>query len=170
MKAKMDEIVKKLHELNDVIKSLDPSIRQQSFDLLRPLFFGTQSEEDDSTPFGKPQGSHNNGQSTQSKEVFFKSFDNKKPSDNVFLIVAWLYSQHGAISIPSDSIKAVAEDTGLIVPERPDMTLRKAQKQGKHLFTKKGSGYMPTVHGEKFLKKTYNVKKGNLPFTPETED
>ncbi len=169
MKSKTNEVVKKLRELNTIIKSLDPSIRPQSFELLRPVFFSDEPEHErdqrdqQTETAGKSTGTHN-------KEKFFGSFDHKKPSDNVFLIAAWLYSQHGVFPLTSDTIKAVADETGVTVPGRPDMTLKAAQKKAKHLFSKQGAGYKPTVHGETFLKDTYRVKKGNSPIPKEPEN
>lgn len=169
MSSKTDDVVKKLLELNKLIKSLDPSIRQQSFDLLKPLFFESIPSNDEESISDGKQDVQKKVVNTNSIESFFKSFDHKKPSDNVFLIAAWLYSQYGVISISSEHIKSVADDTGLTVPGRPDMTLKAATKSGKHLFKKQDAGFKPTVHGEAYLKDTYHIKKGSLPFSKENE-
>lgn len=166
MNSKKSPIVKQILELNSIIKSLDPSIRSQAFEVLQPIFLGEDSAALAAPDTGK-KVPPKRGQDASSQEEFFKQFDHKKPSDNVFLIAAWLYSQHGAISITSEMLKSTADATGLIVPGRPDMTFKSAQKKGKRLFTRQGTGYKPTVHGEAFLKETYRVKKGTLPLAEE---
>jgi hypothetical protein len=38
-----------------------------------------------------------------------------------------------------------------------------AQKDGKSLYRKRDDGYQLTVHGEAYVKQTFNIKKGTLP-------
>lgn len=94
------------------------------------------------------------------KELYAK-FDHKKPSDNVALIVAKHYSRYGTNPFTVAGIEAEAASAGLTVPGRIDMTLNSGGKKGKLHYQRVGKGtYKVTVHGEAFLKATYQVKKG----------
>jgi hypothetical protein len=60
-----------------------------------------------------------------------------------------------------EEVKAVATNVGITIPDRVDMTLGNAAEDGKQLFTRVARGkFKPTVHGESYLKSTYEVKKG----------
>jgi len=91
-----------------------------------------------------------------------------KPSDAVYAIVAWWFSQYGSAPITRENIEALATQIGVTLPNRPDSTLAKAKKDGRALFRAVTRGaYAPTVpHGEVFLKKEYKVQKGTK--TPPT--
>lgn len=150
------ERVKKLNEVNKIIEKLDPSIRAESFKLLQIYITGKEKVTDGSDDAGEETGQHD-----VDKESFFKQFDHTKPSDNALLIAAYLYSQFGSSRFTTEDIKELADDVGITIPERCDMTFKKTQKKGKNLFTLNGRGkYKPTVYGEAFLKETYKVKKG----------
>jgi hypothetical protein len=96
------------------------------------------------------------------RDAFFTKFNHDKPSDNVFLITAYHYSQFGKEPISRKDIQQIADDVGVTVPERPDMTLNQATRDGKNMFTQTNRGlFKPTVHGEKYLKETYSIVKGN---------
>ena len=90
-------------------------------------------------------------------------FDHKQPKNNVLLIVAWLYSQYGVFPITTKEIKDIGNSTGLVIPGRPDNTMRTAKKKGKNLFNQHGKGWRLTVSGETYLREIYSVKKGNKP-------
>ena len=55
----------------------------------------------------------------------------------------------------------MAGEVGVTIPERLDKTFLTAKRDGKGLFLRVGKGALkPTVHGEAFFKKTYQVSKG----------
>ena len=144
--------VKRLREVNTVVKPLDPAIREASFNLLKSYVTGLEIDN---------AGEGKGGEVAQDKKSFFTKFSHDRPSENVFLVAAYHYSQYGTTPFDRGDIKQIADDVGLIVPDRPDMTLKNAQKKGKSLFNSVGAGkYKPTVHGEKYLKETYKVTKG----------
>lgn len=144
--------VKRLREVNKVVKSLDPAIKEASFNLLKNYITG--QEIDDAK-------GEKGGEKLKDKESFFTEFSHDKASENVFLVAAYLYSQYGTTPLDRSDIKEIADDVGLIIPERPDMTLKGAKKKGKNLFNSVGGGkYKPTVHGEQYLKESYKVTKG----------
>ena len=83
------------------------------------------------------------------------------------LLVAWLYGIYGVYPITAKEIKELGDSCGLVIPARPDNTMRKAKKNGKSLFSQQGKGWQLTVSGEMFLKEAYKVKKGNKPLPKE---
>lgn len=93
--------------------------------------------------------------------TFFEAHEHTKPSENVKLIVAWLYSQYGVYPITNSEIQDVANKAGITVGGRADMSMKVAKKDGKALFTKQGKGVKLTLAGESFLKEKYGVRKGN---------
>ncbi len=150
---------KKLLAINKSITRLDPAIRLAAFEILAPYYFGEEpgppkKKADKAGKSAKPDVS--------SREKFFGSFDHKKPGDNVHLVAAWLYSQHGVFPITSKDISDVAGDIGLTIPMRPDNTMRSAKHNGNNLYKKKkkAKGWQLTVKGEAYMRETYDVKKG----------
>ena len=161
---KLKQITDKLTEINKIILKLDPAIRSPAFGILAPFFFEETPGGDTVTEGGKNEP---NKVSTADKEEFFNSFDNNKPKDNVFLIVAWFYSQYGLFPITRRMLNEEASKAGLIIPERSDNTMRMAKHKGKTLFRQKSSGWQLTVSGEAFVKETYSVTKGKKPLPSE---
>jgi hypothetical protein len=152
----LKERAKRLTEINEIVKLLDPNIRQPAFLLLQDYVLATGASEKEN-----PQNSKSGNNGTQDRESFFTKFDHDKPSDNVLLVSAYFFSQYGGAEFSIDEIESIANEVGVTIPERPDMTLLKAQRDGKNLFCRGGRGaFRPTVHGEAFFKKTYQVSKG----------
>lgn len=150
-KQQFQERVKKLKEINKVIESLDPTIKEAGFELLKSYATGKEA--------GPSKGGED--ELPKDKEAFFTKFDHDKPADNALLISAYLYSQYGTSPASLKEIKKIADDVGITVPDRIDMTLRQAQKDGKSMFNYGGKDNIrPTVHGEKYFKDTYKVGKG----------
>ena len=169
-KMSAEDAKAKLLEIDKTIKKLDPAIRAAAFDTLAPYYFdgGAAPEERKSskTTSTKPQKRTAN---TGNMEEFIGQNDHNKPKDNVFLIAAWLYSQHGKFAITRADVDEIADEAGLTVPDRADATMRQAKHNGKNLFRKKNKGWELTVSGEARLKDAYGVKKGNQP-RPSEED
>jgi hypothetical protein len=150
------ERAKRLKEVNEVIEKLDPAIREQAFSLLAGYVTGQPHKAEEATALEKGADQLD----TPMTELFAKHPDGK-PSDNAILIAAFLYSQYGAQPFKLDEMRAIAESVGLTIPNSLDMTLRQAQREGKSLFQHTGrSEFRPTVHGELYFKKTYQVTKG----------
>lgn len=153
-KELLKQMASRLGEVNDIIKKLDPTIREASFNLL--AWYVTDGKTQP-----PPQKPEDNASDEISDSDFFIKFDHQKPSDNVLLIAAHFYSQFGAVAISADEIRSKADEVGVTAPARPDMTLNNARRDGKLLFTRMARGlFKPTVHGEKFFKETYSVRKG----------
>jgi len=157
---KIREIEEKLADINRIISGLDPAIRSAAFEILAPYYFDEELTNSAQKPAAKGKDTGTPSTTPAEFESFFSSFDHKKPKDNVLLIAAWLYSQHGVFPISAKDTKNYADRTGLTVPKRPDNTMRSAKKNGKSLFRQSGDGWELTVHGETYVKETYGVKKG----------
>ncbi len=153
-KLQLKEISEKLHEVAEIIEKMPSEIRLATFNILSPYITGKEQ--------AGPRTPANEDYEGIEKEDFFRSFDHDKPADNVRLIAGYLYSEYGTTPFGLEEISAIANDVGITIPERPDMTLKKATHNGKSMFTTSGRGqYKPTVHGEAYLKETYQVRKGN---------
>jgi hypothetical protein len=152
----------KLAEMNKVIGDLDESIRSAAFDLLVPLFFddherGSETKSETAT---KPGRERETASSHDPAQLFSKN-EHDKPKDNVHLVAASLYAEYGLFPMTAADIRASADGAGLIIPTRPDNTMRSAKKAGRSLYRQKGSGWELTVSGEAFLKEKYGVTRGN---------
>jgi hypothetical protein len=114
---------------------------------------------------------HGNGKTDRSllsdtREKFFAALKNEKPSDNALATAAYHYSRYGSAEFTVDEMRDLADDVGVTVPERLDMTYLQAKGKGNHLFRRGSRGaFRPTVHGEAFFKEKYKVRKGNQPKT-----
>lgn len=158
------EIQSKLLEMNKLIAKLDPAIRGAAFEIMIPYYF-----EDEPVARKTKEDKTKEGEGKPSKDdvdvsnlgAFLENFEHAKPADNVMLLVAWLYSQYGAYPIQAKEIKELSDASGLVIPHRPDNTMRQAKDKGKGLFSQQGKGWKLTVSGELFVKNTYTVKKGN---------
>ncbi len=157
------ERVKKLIEINKIIEKLDPSIREEGFKLLQSYITGKEEVS------GRiDEGKKETEQEVGNEESFFGKFGHTRPCNNALLISAYLYNQFGTSPFSLNDVKKLADKNGITIPSRCDTTLRNAKREGKNLFTKVGKDkYKPTVHGEEFLKKTYNVSKGKKTKDPE---
>lgn len=153
-----------LLEINDVIKQLDESMRETALRVLVPLYFPTanvpEKKVTESSPAYK-KGADKAEPDNSDLGEFLQSFEQGKPADSVLLLVSWLYSHYGAYPITAKEIQELGDSCGLILPQRPDNTMRQAKNDGKSLFTQQGKGWRLTVSGEMYIKSTYNVKKGN---------
>jgi len=166
--SRLREIRARLEKMNELIASLDPAIRAAAFDSIAPFFLDDMNEASGKKE-EKKQKPNGTKDVTIDRASFFGSFSNDKPHENVHLVTAWLYSQYGVYPIETQEIRDVAGDVGLTIPARPDATMRAAKKEGNSVYRKKGKGYQLTVHGEKYLKDTYSVKKGTT-VRPAGED
>lgn len=164
-----NKAIERFQRIVEVVGKLPPDLQASAFNALAPLIQLAPSSAPPLAPPAAP-GVAAAGNKTSKKEVqeapedreaFFGSFNHEKPHDNVRLLIAWLYSQYGTESFSLNELRDLANDVGLTVPERLDMTVKSAREDGKTLFTSTGRGkFKPTVHGEAFLKAEYGVKKG----------
>jgi hypothetical protein len=183
----LDEVVERLKRVDKIIAELDPAIRAAAFAVLQAwVVSGSSSAARPSNTAAtkkspsrgskapmrpdSPDGEAVGDNSELDRDEFFLKFNHSKPSDNALLVVAWHYKQFGLAPFSGDDIRQIADEVGITVPARVDMTIANAQYAGKACFNKAGKGrYRPTVHGEARLKRSYGVKKGASKKQPGTE-
>jgi len=162
-KKAFTDIQERLLEVNKVISKLDSSIRVSAFEFLKPYI--------SSGKLAPPSDLHkpptDEAPSIDVSELIQKHGDGK-PHENVNLLAAIWFSEHGSNAFSLDYLREKASSTGLTIPAKPRMTLVQAKEKGKKLYGPAGRGlFKPTVIGEAFFKATYKVKKGTK--TPPAE-
>ncbi len=160
------ERASRLEQIAKVLEKLPPEVRNGAFELLKAYV----TERTTGSPTQKIPGKTSHESRDGTREAFFAQFTHKKPSDNARLIAAYLYREYGADPFSLDEVRQTADDVGITIPERIDMTFLQAKEKGKKLFTRAGNGkFKPTVHGETNLKKTYSVTKGTKKRSQDAE-
>jgi hypothetical protein len=163
-KKTFSERVARLEEIAAVLQKLPAEVRSQAFDVLAPYATGGKATSSEKPKPNDSVRKPDDDDPDTERAEFFGAFDHDKPSDNLKLVAAYLYSQHGSTPFTAEELKTLADDVGITVPERIDMTLRQATVDGKSLFNNPSRGqFKPTVHGEAYMKKQYKVKKGKKP-------
>jgi hypothetical protein len=153
--------VKRLDEVNAVIKKLDPSIREAAFSLL--------AEYVSSRPMGGASVASRGTEEAGAGDELFASHPDAKPAENVNLIAAHFYGQYGSGAFSLEDIRSKASAVGLTIPTSLGMTLKSARRGGKALFEHSGRNeFKPTVHGELYFKNNYHMKKGTKPRPAES--
>ncbi len=168
--ATIEETKKKLLEINELIKQLDESMRAAALQVLIPLYFSSAGEQPKKASADVPDdktAAVSEPPDTSALGNFITSFEQSKPADNVLMLVAWLYSHYGAYPIAAKEIQELGDACGLVIPNRPDNTMRQAKSDGKSLFVQQGKRWRLTVSGELYMKNTFKVKKGNTPLPKE---
>lgn len=154
-----NERVSRLEKIGKVIEKLPPEVRATAFTLIQEYVIGATTARGKSSTITSNPGAEEIDPAD--KSAFFAKHLHEKPADNLKSIAAYLFSQYGGEPFSTDEVRQVAEDVGLTIPERPDMTFVNALEDGKKLFTRGGRGqFRPTVHGEAFLRSAYSVRKG----------
>lgn len=146
---------KTILQINSIVKALDPAIKTQVFDLLKPLIDPSQVA---TVSHGKssPDKLHKAGHSVRD---FYTSHNPEKPAKRVRVLTAWLYSQRGNQPFTLDELNQLFDDVGVGRPNRLDMTLKGAFEKGNKLFQSVGRAqFRPTVHGENYFKEKLGVK------------
>ncbi len=153
------ERASRIEEIGKVIDRIPSEIRALAFPLLTDYVLRASPH---SQPQERKTSSYKSDQAAPSdREELFKAFPDGKPSENAKLIAASFYREFGIEPFSLEEVKTTAKDTGIVIPERVDMTFAQAKEDGKNLFTSAGKGrFRPTVHGEVYLKATYKVIKG----------
>lgn len=147
----------RLEQIAKVLEKLPAEMRGEAFDLLKG--YVTEHSSEARTKTRKAKGERDSA--GQSEEEFFGAFEHDKPADSAKLIAAWFYHEYGAEPFSLDEVRTKADDVGITIPARVDMTFQAAKDKGKKLFARAGTGkFKPTVHGEANLKATYSVRKG----------
>jgi hypothetical protein len=94
---------------------------------------------------------------------FFNRESDLKPSDHAFLCAAYHFSIYGTAAFSLNELREIANDAGVVLPDRLDMTLRNAAKDGKRLFQNAGRGLVrPTAAAGVFFRERWSVKPGRF--------
>jgi hypothetical protein len=102
-----------------------------------------------------------NGSECSDLATFFSREENLKPSDYAQLCAAYHFSVYGVVPFSVDELRGIASDAGVVLPDRLDMTLAQAAKNGKKLFQVAGkSSYKPTASAGLVFKERWGVKPG----------
>lgn len=164
--AKIEEAKANLLEINEVVKQLDESLRAAALQVLVPMYFPDTPKQNKATAsraIDKIEADESALPHTDDIGNFISSFEQNKPAENVMVLVAWLYSQYGTYPISIKEIQELGDSCGLVIPNRPDNTMRQAKCDGKGLFQQQGKGWRLTVSGELYMRNEFKVKKGNKP-------
>src|SRR3989339_712655 len=106
MKNQIEEAKKSFEELNEFIKSLDPLLKEKAIEILLPQYLSKNNVE--TQIVSKEISSADNGMTKLNLEEFLLQYNHDKPSDNVLLITAWLYSQFGTYPMTTNEISELA--------------------------------------------------------------
>jgi hypothetical protein len=94
---------------------------------------------------------------------FFNRGGDLKPSDYAFLCVAYHFSLYGTAAFSLGELRNIAMEAGIVIPDRLDMTMHNAAKNGKKLFQSAGRGsFRPTAAAGLFFAERWSVKPGKL--------
>jgi hypothetical protein len=156
-KAEFERRLERIKEVNDVIEVLDPAVRHDAFLLLEEYIQGGSSDSDQ-----MKGGVEIDTEAEGNADRLILGYASDKPYENVKLIAAYFYSLYGRAAIEIEKFRKAANNFGLTIPERPDMTLKQATKNKKKLFAVREGACTPTVHGEQFMRETYGVAKGTM--------
>lgn len=146
----LDKLASELLRIDKYVRQFDESVRREAFIVLSKVL-------ESGTPREPRLEQHH---IAPGRDDFFSSRTQGKPADNAHLVAAFLYGQHGTDFSLSD-LREVASDVGVTIPERVDVTLGGAQRDGRPLYRPLGRGrFRVTVHGENFLRTTFGVTRG----------
>ena len=152
-----NERASRLEQIGKVLEKLPAEVRSDAFDLLK----GYVTELSSGVPTKKASAKPSREVGGDTEGEFFGAFDHDKPADNARLIAAHFYREYGAEPFSLDEVRQKANEVGITIPARIDMTFLAAKEKGKKLFLRAGTRkFKPTVHGEASLKAAYSVKKG----------
>jgi hypothetical protein len=157
-------VVKRMKEVEQAVLDLDESVRGAAFAMMESYILG-EPRKSGIFSVGRSDAPGDSGEDFDGEDeaiaTFFSSREIKKPADAVYAAAGYLYSQYGSAPFTTKDIQDLADQVGLTVPGRIDMTLRNARKNKKSLFHASKSGdWKPTTTGELVLKETFGIKKG----------
>src|SRR5438132_4946013 len=107
----------------------DPELKRPAFEkiLERLLAHGKPDTGRAATKRGESeQPEPEEGEEDETREEFFSAHNHDDPSDNVRLIAAYLYREYGTAPFTVKELEKLADNIGVTVPTRIDMTLKTA--------------------------------------------
>lgn len=160
-----EDLVRRIQEVNNFVTQLDPAIRAGAFELFREFVLSGSKTLQAEVSGSGPEAVAGDIRSPSALE-FFSQREGDKPSDNALIAAGYYYSMYGNQSFNTREIKEIAEDAGLLTPERLDKSFQTMKKEGKALFrqVQRGKGlFRPTVHGEAYFTKNLGIRRGRVP-------
>lgn len=167
------DILKRMKDVEQAVLELDESVRAAAFGMMKEYILGG-SREPRGPLVGPTDAPTDRGDNSDGGDgdiaTFFSGREIKKPADGVYAAAGYLYSQYGSAPFTTKHIQELADQVGLTVPGRVDMTLRQAQRNKKALFRASRKGdWKPTTTGELVLKEMFGIKKGRKVRPAESE-
>jgi hypothetical protein len=160
-----NQTVARLRTVNDVIKELDPALRAEALEILRPYI--SQAGADDAADEGEARETTTRAKRSNreaGEKLDIKALLDEHAGDvaaqNGFLIAAILYAQYGTGPYEVKELRRFADEHNLLFPEQFNNQVGKAKRDGQRVFRKVKDGWQITVHGEKWLRETYKVSRG----------
>jgi hypothetical protein len=93
--------------------------------------------------------------------AFFNREEALKPADYAQLCAAYHFSLYGTAAFSLTELRAIAQEAGVVIPDRLDMTLNQATKKGKKFFQGAGRGsFRPTATAGLAFAERWDVKPG----------
>lgn len=159
--------VERLRAVNATITELDQTIRAEAFALLKGYVTG---ETDDEESTGGAEGGDHARSGPRHGDIDTEQLVEKHESDkeyeNALLALAVFYMRQGRAEFNMSSIREIAKEFNLDIPERVDVTLGGMKRDGSKLLRKQADGrYKVTQGGESWLQATYGVRKGKQPLS-----
>jgi hypothetical protein len=110
---------------------------------------------------GSRSGASHTEDSVEDLAEFFNRDGKLNPSTSAYLCAAYHFSKNGSSAFSLEDLRSIAADAGVVLPDRLDMTLKQASKDGKRLFQSAGrNAYRPTATAGVYFRETWNVRPG----------
>ncbi len=156
------ETVKRLEAVNAVIKGLDPAVRDRALQILTPYVTGQPGGRGGGNSGGEG-GDEEGGLVTDAAvDALLDAHKSDNASDNGLLIAAIFYSRYGKGPYEVKEFKRFGDQQDLLFPDQFHKTVGKRKTdEGNAIFRKVSNGWQITVNGEKWLRDTYKVGRGN---------
>jgi hypothetical protein len=153
-----DETVKRLRAVNQEVSKLDPAIRGEAWDLLKPYVIGAP------VPSHGDGGTGARAPAKQPRDLDVRTLLDEHASDdgpieNGLLVAAILYGTYGDGPFEPKEFKAVGDEHRLLMPIMHNF-LPRTKRDEKKIFRKTRGGWVITLDGAKWLTATYGVKRG----------
>jgi hypothetical protein len=159
------QTVERLRTVNGVIKQLDPALRAEAFEILRPYISQTRADEARDEGAARKttrRRARRNGEAGQQLgiDALLDEHAGDVAAQNGFLIAAIFYAQYGKGPYEVKEFRSFADEHRLLFPEQFNNQVGKAKRDGARVFRKVKDGWQITTHGEKWLGEIYSVSRG----------
>jgi hypothetical protein len=162
-----NQAVERLKAVNAVVQELDPVLRDQAVDLLKPYITGGSVETHDDDDDGadaqdqKPKRTRERGGADLDLDDMHDKFASDKDYENAHLALAVYYARYGKGPLNlSRDLKPIGDELHVDLPGRLDRTFARLKFEGSPVVRKGADGYKIMPAGERFLKGKFGVSKG----------